>query len=146
MIAIKRLDHIVLRTNKLQQMIAFYCDVLGCSVERQTEQKLGLTQLRAGDALIDLVDVDSELGRQGGDVPNGNGINMDHLCLLLTPCSEQTIIQQLEKHGIPHEGFERRYGSEGFGQSIYIQDPQGNTVELRATNNMEPANATGHRQ
>ena len=27
--------------------------------------------------------------------------------------------------------FERRYGAQGFGNSIYMTDPDGNTVELR---------------
>ncbi len=146
MFAIKRIDHVVLRTDKLPQMIDFYCRVLGCTIERQTEQSLGLTQLRAGDALIDLVAVDSELGRQGGDAPDGNAINMDHLCLLLEPCHEQDILQKLDDNQISHGGFEQRYGSEGFGRSIYLQDPQGNTLELRASKLMESAHATGDRQ
>ena len=54
---IAAIDHLVLRTSRLEQMLDFYCRVLGCSVERETGPELGLVQLRAGDALIDLVTV-----------------------------------------------------------------------------------------
>ena len=68
MFQIRHLDHIVLRVTDLQAMMRFYIDVLGCSVEREQTQ-IGLYQLRAGTALIDLVPVDGELGRKGGPPP-----------------------------------------------------------------------------
>lgn len=132
MLKIKAIDHIVLRTNKLDEMLHFYCQVLGCHIERETEDNLGLTQLRAGNALIDIVTIDSELGQMGGAAPSDSGINVDHFCLQLELISEQAIEQHLKSHGIPFNGFERRYGAQGFGQSVYIEDPQGNTVELRS--------------
>ena len=64
MIRISKLDHVVIRAHNADAMCDFYCDVLGCSVER-TSTQFGLTQLRAGDALIDIVAVDGELGRLG---------------------------------------------------------------------------------
>ncbi|WP_286269746.1 VOC family protein [Thalassotalea hakodatensis] len=133
MLKIKAIDHIVLRTNKLDEMLNFYCQVLGCHIERETEDSLGLTQLRAGNALIDIVTIDSELGQMGGAAPSDSGINVDHFCLQLELISEQDIAQHLKNHHIPFNGFERRYGAQGYGQSVYIKDPQGNTVELRST-------------
>ena len=132
MIEIVAIDHIVLRTSKLEAMLYFYCDVLGCHIERKTSDTTGLTQLRAGGALIDIVTVNSELGRLGGDAPSDSGNNLDHFCLQLKPISEQSIKQHLLKFGINEGDFERRYGAQGYGQSIYIKDPEGNTVELRA--------------
>ena len=49
----KELDHLVLRTAKLQDMIYFYEAVIGCKIER-TVDSIGLYQLRAGWSLIDL--------------------------------------------------------------------------------------------
>lgn len=63
------IDHIVLRTGRLAAMLEFYTGVLGCRVERQNSPELGLTQLRAGDALIDLVTLEGSLGRAGGGPP-----------------------------------------------------------------------------
>ena len=132
MFKIVAIDHIVLRTSKIDQMRHFYCDVLGCSIERETSEELGLIQLRAGSALIDLVTVDSKLGRIGGGKPTNGDNNLDHFCLQLKSISEQAIIEHLESHGVKTGEFDQRYGAQGFGQSIYIQDPEGNTVELRS--------------
>ena len=72
MIRVKMIDHIVLRTQNLERMLDFYSRVLGCPVERRLPTHVGLTQLRAGQSLIDLVDVDSELGRAGGPPPRAS--------------------------------------------------------------------------
>lgn len=131
MIDIHGLDHIVLRTTRIAEMQHFYCTVLGCRVERELPPEFGLVQLRAGDALIDLVAVDSELGRVGGGPPTPSDNNMDHFCLQINPLPEQEITRYLVSHGIEVGPFERRYGAQGFGNSIYLRDPEGNTVELR---------------
>lgn len=134
MIEIACIDHIVLRTTKTDEMLHFYCNALGCSVERETSDDNGLIQLRAGNALIDLVEVDSELGRKGGGAPTATENNLDHFCLQLKPVAEAEIKDHLSKHGIDIGCFHTRYGAQGFGQSIYISDPEGNTVELRSQN------------
>ena len=132
MIEIAGIDHIVLRTTKLKDMLEFYCNVLGCTVERETTIETGLTQLRAGSALIDLVTVDSDLGRMGGGAPTESENNLDHFCLQLKPISEIEIEKHLSEHGINEGSFHDRYGAQGVGKSIYIKDPEGNTVELRS--------------
>ncbi|MBR9884169.1 MAG: VOC family protein [Oceanospirillales bacterium] len=132
MIKIEGIDHIVLRTGQIDAMLAFYIDLLGCTLERDTGPETGLVQLRAGNALIDIVRVDSELGRVGGGVPTEKDNNLDHLCLRLEPISEQALGDYLKSAGVAMSSFEERYGVEGFGQSVYIQDPDGNTVELRS--------------
>ena len=81
-IEIRGLDHVVLRVRDVEQALRFYCEVLGCREERRLEE-LGLVQLRAGDALIDLVDVALPLGRAGGAAPGGEGRNVDHVALRL---------------------------------------------------------------
>jgi catechol 2,3-dioxygenase-like lactoylglutathione lyase family enzyme len=63
-IQILGLDHLVLRVRDARRMTRFYCEVLGCQVERVREE-MGLTHLRAGASMIDLVAVDGELGRDG---------------------------------------------------------------------------------
>ncbi|WP_372881414.1 VOC family protein [Psychromonas sp.] len=125
------IDHIVLRTTKMAEMLYFYCQVLGCSVERETPKETGLVQLRAGSALIDLVLVDSELGRLGGGAATKTENNLDHFCLQIKSMPEEEICQYLSSFAITVPPFSRRYGAQGFGNSVYIQDPEGNTVELK---------------
>lgn len=131
MIHIQGIDHVVLRVRDLAQMISFYQDVLGCRVER-TETDLGLYQLRAGQSLIDLVPVDGVLGSKGGDAPEPyHKHNVDHICLRVEPFDPEAIAAFLTQHGVAVGEVARRYGAEGFGLSIYITDPEGNTVELK---------------
>lgn len=132
MLEVAGIDHIVLRTDKLQSMLEFYQGILGCDIERETPADIGLTQLRAGNALIDLVTIDSRLGRMGGGAVANTENNVDHFCLQLKAISEEEIRAHLESHGIAVGEFGERYGAEGLGQSVYIKDPQGNTVELRS--------------
>lgn len=131
MIRIKTLDHVVIRARDAESMIGFYCGVLGCVVERRSSPEFGLIQLRAGDSLIDIVAVDSEIGRKGGAAPGKQGRNMDHFCVRVEPFKEEAIRAHLTQYGVVGSKLETRYGAEGNGPSIYIQDPEGNTVELK---------------
>ena len=81
MIQIKGLDHVVIRARDTGALVAFYRDVLGCPVERESTPEFGLTQLRAGASLIDIVSAEGELGRMGGAAPGKDGYNMDHFCV-----------------------------------------------------------------
>jgi catechol 2,3-dioxygenase-like lactoylglutathione lyase family enzyme len=129
-IAVRGLDHIVLRVIDLPAMVDFYGKVLGCPVERRQDE-IGLVQLRAGAALIDMVPVDGKLGRMGGAAPGREARNLDHLCLRVEPFDPDAIHAHLRAHGVQAGPVESRYGAEGEGPSIYLQDPEGNTVELK---------------
>lgn len=124
------LDHVVLRVADVERAIAFYRDVLGFPVERRLDE-LGLVQLRAGQSLIDLVDVASPLGRAGGGAVDPDARNVDHFALALESFDDAAIRAHLTRAGVEASDTGRRYGAEGFGPSIYIRDPDGNTVELK---------------
>lgn len=130
MIEVKAIDHIVLRASNREAMLYFYQQVLGCPVERELPD-LGLTQLRAGESIIDLVLVDSELGKLGGKPPQQDGRNLDHFCLQIAAFDEQELVDYLTQHDIAVTEFAERYGAQGFGRSAYIEDPEGNVVELK---------------
>ena len=130
MIRIREIDHIVLRVSDLASMLAFYCDVLGCPIERRQDE-IGLVQLRAGSSLIDLVPVDGKLGAMGGAAPGKEGRNLDHFCLRVEAFDEAAIRAHLAAHGVAAGRVESRYGAEGEGPSIYLSDPEGNVVELK---------------
>ena len=119
---IAAIDHIVLTTTQPEKMLHFYVDVLGCKPERQAES-LGLIQMRAGNALIDLLINDESCGDKCH--------NTDHFCLRLAPWDEALILAHLDAHQISYSDVAVRYGANGRGSAVYIADPEGNTVELR---------------
>ena len=135
--ALQGLDHIVLRTGQVEVMIDFYATVLGATLERQLPDE-GLYQLRAGASLIDLVDVAKPLGKRGGAPAGPQGRNLEHCCLRITPWREQALRQHLARHGVACSSTERRYGAEGFGPSLYLQDPDGNVIDLKGALNTGP--------
>jgi len=124
------LDHVVLRTADLARARAFYCEVLGCA-EAKWQGDLGLLQLRAGSSLIDLITLDGPLGRAGGAAPGDEARNLDHFCLRILPFDEAALRAHLAAHGVACGEVAQRYGAEGSGPSLYIHDPDGNTVELK---------------
>jgi glyoxylase I family protein len=130
MISIREIDHVVLRVRDMQRMERFYCDVLGLQ-HVAFRPELGMTHLRAGSSMIDLVAVDGKLGKAGGAAPGTEGRNMDHLCLRVEPFDEQAVVSHLKKHNVPIGEIRPRYGAEGNGISIYLTDPEGNMVELK---------------
>lgn len=129
-INIAGIDHIVLRVDDLEKMVDFYATVLGCQLERGPGDAL-LAQLRAGRSLIDLVDAKGSLGKAGGAPADHGAPNMDHVCLLVEPWDEAEILKHLLKHGIEFDEVVSRYGATGQGPSVYLKDPEGNTVELK---------------
>jgi glyoxylase I family protein len=116
------IDHVVLRVADMDRARHFYCEVLGCAEERRAE-RIGLVQLRAGRSLIDLI----EAAGAGGEAAR----NMDHFALRVETFDEAALRAHLKAHGIEVGKTLERYGAEGTGPSIYIQDPDGNTVELK---------------
>lgn len=116
------IDHVVLRVADPERSLGFYRDLLGLHIERE-QADMGLIQLRAGRSLIDLVP-----GGTGGAATQ----NVDHFALEIQPFEEQQLREYLASHGVPVLESGLRYGAGGEGPSIYILDPDGNKVELKA--------------
>lgn len=116
-IQILGLDHIVLKTAHPVALVTFYQRLFGCELERQVGDFLW--QLRVGDSLLDIVKGER------------SGTNMDHFCLRVGHYRESEILTALASHGIEGQVTGEIYGAQGFGPSIYFQDPEGNKVELK---------------
>lgn len=129
-IEIRGLDHVVLRVADPERSLRFYCGVLGCVEERRIEG-LGLVQLRAGAHLIDLVGVDTPLGKAGGGPPDPAARNVDHFALQVEGFDEAALRAHLEAAGVDPGDVAERYGALGMGPSMYVRDPDGNVVELK---------------
>ena len=114
-------DHLVLNVSDTERSLAFYCDELGLSpvrVEEWRRQEIFFPSVRVDDTtIIDLV----AMARSGE--------NADHFCLVVEPQD----FDELKRSGRFEvvDGPDRRYGARGDGTSLYVRDPDGNTVELR---------------
>ena len=98
-----------------------------------------MSHLRAGNAMIDLVEVDGPLGKPGGAPAGKEGRNMDHLCLRVEPFDQERILSYLKESGVAVGEVRNRFGAEGNGISIYLNDPEGNTVELKGPSDGKPS-------
>jgi glyoxylase I family protein len=126
MLKIRAIDHLVLRVRDIDAMRRFYCEVLGAE-HVAWRPTLGMSHLRVGAALIDLVVGESSGGR-----------NMDHFCLRVEPFDQDAILAHLASHGVAVGEVARRFGAEGNGISIYVTDPEGNVVELKGPSDGAP--------
>ena len=122
------IDHVVMLVGDMERATAFYTDVIGCSVDNDLPQ-YGMRQLRAGAALIDLVDIGSDEGAWARPEVAG-GRNIDHVALGLGPTDPETVRRHLTGHNVPIMEEGERTGALGDTLSFYIRDPDGNQIEL----------------
>ncbi len=122
---IRQIDHVVLYVSDQDRSVKFYEDVLGCTVVRRNP-KVGLVHLSAGSSMIDLLPKKSDEA----------GHNVDHVALRIDPFEPEALIAHLSGFGITPGEVRDRFGAEGSGPSLYFEDPDGNTIELKG-----PANA-----
>jgi glyoxylase I family protein len=127
--ALEGIDHVLLLVRGMRQALGFYRDVLGCRVESELPE-FGMVQLRAGSALIDLVDIDARQGNWARPESAG-GRNLDHVCIAIAACDERDVRSHLAACDVEiiEEGLHE--GARGCSLSIYFRDPSGNTIELK---------------
>ncbi|WP_245658587.1 VOC family protein [Microtetraspora malaysiensis] len=117
----KAFDHLVLNVRDVERALEFYAGTLGLEEERVAEWRAGkapFPSVRVNEStIIDLV-----------HRPRGES-NVDHICLVVDPVDWQQVIDS----GVfaVLEGPVSRFGARGVAQSVYVRDPDGNTVELR---------------
>ena len=127
--ALEGIDHILLLVKGMQPTVRFYTKVLGCTIEGRLPQ-YGMLQLRAGSALIDLVDIADS--RAAWAVPQvAGGRNLDHLCLALGAHDEEKLRRHLARHRVEIVEEGMHAGSRGESLSLYVRDPSGNVIELK---------------
>jgi catechol 2,3-dioxygenase-like lactoylglutathione lyase family enzyme len=118
-------DHVVVRCADIEKSLAFYCGELGLEPDRVDEWRRGevlFPSARVNAAtLIDLFPI-------GDGPPRALVPNMDHFCLVIQPTDFDALAARFP-------GARRAdglYGAQGLASSVYVQDPDGNTVELRS--------------
>jgi catechol 2,3-dioxygenase-like lactoylglutathione lyase family enzyme len=58
-----------------------------------------------------------------------SGVNADHFCLVVEPTDLEAVVAAGRLKVL--QGPVPRWGAQGVATSIYVRDPDGNTVELR---------------
>ena len=132
-IRIRNIDHLVLRVRDINVMRAFYCDVLGAE-HIAYRPSFAMSHLRVGDCMLDLVEGE----KRGFAAPQDGRLNLDHFCFRVEPFDKESIVEHLKRHNVPLGPIRERYGAEGNGISIYLTDPEGNTVELKGPSDGRP--------
>ena len=119
------LDHVVLHVRDQAATQKFYCEVLGCTVDR-VNTRISLVHLRFGAQFIDLLPVDP------AEPEGGPRARMDHFCLSIRCDDLEALAADLRARGAKIEGdVVRRYGAYGDGPSLYLRDPDDYIVELK---------------
>jgi catechol 2,3-dioxygenase-like lactoylglutathione lyase family enzyme len=115
------LDHVVLNVADVERSLSFYCDTLGLAPERVDEWRRGEVPFPSArvDAhtIIDLL-----------EAPR-SGVNCDHVCLVIEPVDLEALKASGRFEVV--DGPAVRSGARGDGTSLYVKDPDGNTLELR---------------
>lgn len=132
-IQIRNIDHLVLRVRDIAVMRAFYCDVLGAE-HIAYRPSFAMSHLRVGDCMLDLVEAE----KRGFGAPQAGRLNLDHFCFRVEPFDQEAIVAHLKRHNVVLGPIRERYGAQGNGVSIYLTDPEGNTVELKGPSDGKP--------
>ncbi|KAL3930281.1 MAG: hypothetical protein SGBAC_011831 [Bacillariaceae sp.] len=116
----------------------FYTEILGCTIDSPDDigrMNGRLTHLRAGlNTMIDLIKREDDPGSDTGSAnedQTSSSSAVDHFCLRIDPYDQDELEDYLEREGIEIQSSGMRKGAEGVGPSIYINDPEGNTIELK---------------
>jgi catechol 2,3-dioxygenase-like lactoylglutathione lyase family enzyme len=114
-------DHVVLNVADAERSLAFYVDELGLAPARVDEWRRGevpFPSVRVTRTfIVDLLETER------------TGVNADHLCLVVEPV-DLTAVAASGRFTVV-DGPAARFGAQGLGTSLYVLDPDGNTVELR---------------
>ncbi|MEU9140148.1 VOC family protein [Streptomyces sp. NPDC048404] len=118
---VKAFDHLVLNVEDVERSLDFYTGLLGLEPVRVPEWRSGQAPFPSvritAETIIDLI----------AHTPGGS--NVDHICLTVEPLDWDQVIASGSFTVL--EGPVERFGARGNATSVYVQDPDGNTVELR---------------
>jgi catechol 2,3-dioxygenase-like lactoylglutathione lyase family enzyme len=119
---VHELDHLVVNVADVERSLAWYTGLLGLRPERVDAWRGGevpFPSVRVNErTVIDLFALDR------------TGVNVDHLCLVVDRDDVDAVAADGRFDVV--EGPAPRWGARGDGWSVYVTDPDGNTVELRS--------------
>jgi catechol 2,3-dioxygenase-like lactoylglutathione lyase family enzyme len=118
------LDHVVFKVTDVEKSLAFYRDTLGLEPERVDEWRRGDVPFPSvritPTTIIDLFGADF--------VGASDGTNVDHVCLVIEPADLDALASEFPDS----QRGDMLFGAQGYASSLYVHDPDGNTIELRS--------------
>ncbi|MFF7330591.1 VOC family protein [Streptomyces sp. NPDC090306] len=118
---VKAFDHLVLVVADVERALEFYTGLLGLAPVRVAEWREGAVPFPSVRVTPETV-VDLVAGERDGS-------NVDHICLTVEPLDWDAFVAAGDFTVL--EGPVDRFGARGTATSVYVRDPDGNTVELR---------------
>ena len=120
---IMNIDHIVLTVKNIQISIDFYVDVLNMKKEIFNNNRVAL---KFGNQKINLHQLTSNITSKA-KYPTSSSVD---LCFILETSLEKAYKELKEKNIKIIEGIVNRTGAKCRIKSLYINDPDGNLIEL----------------
>jgi catechol 2,3-dioxygenase-like lactoylglutathione lyase family enzyme len=117
MINTNGLNHIALQVNDLEQAAAFYTDLFNMEVTRRTDSMTFLKTIGATDMIA--------LNRSEAKTAPGKG--MVHFGFIVEPAQFDAALATIEVKATP---IVSGPGTRGEGRYVFIEDPDGYTVEI----------------
>jgi len=121
-VSVKHVDHIVLRVKDPETSVAWYVDKFGFLVHRLDEFRAGSVPFPSVEVCPGtIIDLDARV--------EATGKNVSHFAIEIEPTDLAALCGSGAFEHI--EGPYRRWGARGPGDLVYVNDPDGNTIELR---------------
>jgi catechol 2,3-dioxygenase-like lactoylglutathione lyase family enzyme len=124
MVRVIGLDHLVLNTPDVERSLAWYRDELGLEPVRVAEWRRGEAPFPSvrvdASTIIDLFAAER------------SGTNVDHLCFVIEPGNLAELADSGRFDVVGDGPVDKLFGAQGTATSLYVRDPDGNTVELRS--------------
>ena len=121
MVRARGIDHLVLNVADVERSVAWYVERLGFEPVRLDEWRRGEV-LFASVRLTDTFIIDLFQNER-------SGTNVDHLCLVVEPVDLDALAASDDFDVV--SGPSEVFGAQRMGRSVYVRDPDGNTVEIR---------------
>ncbi len=125
---VERIVETALYVNDLTRASRFYADVIGCTVLLETPRLIAMSV--AGESVLLLFQrgaTEDALPTEGGVVPGHGAHGNQHLAFAIARDAVPAWLRRLEEAGVT---IESRVQWPRGGESVYVRDPDGHSVEL----------------
>ena len=123
MVRVTDLDHVVVNCADVERSLRWYTDTLGL-------QPVRVDEWRAGQAPFPSVRIHERTILDLLAAPR-TGQNVEHVCLVIEPTDLGALAASGRFDVVGDGPVGGLFGAQGLATSLYVRDPDGNTIELR---------------